>query len=78
MATPIVVAGQHVGNVFTGQFFFEDETVDRELFRDQAREVRLRRPAALALPTRSPAEAAPNRRARHGGSSCNRVGTTAL
>ena len=37
MATPIIVAGQHVGNIFTGQFFFEDETVDRELFRAQAR-----------------------------------------
>lgn len=37
MATPIFVAGQHVGNVFTGQFFFEDETVDRNLFSAQAR-----------------------------------------
>jgi PAS domain S-box-containing protein len=37
VATPIIVAGQHVGNVFTGQFFFEDETIDRELFRTQAR-----------------------------------------
>jgi PAS domain S-box-containing protein len=37
MATPIIVAGQHVGNIFTGQFFFKDETVDRELFRAQAR-----------------------------------------
>jgi PAS domain S-box-containing protein len=38
MATPIVVADQHVGNVFTGQFFLADEAVDRELFRAQARE----------------------------------------
>jgi ligand-binding sensor protein len=38
MATPIMVAGRHVGNIFTGQFFFEDETVDYELFRAQARE----------------------------------------
>ena len=37
MVTPIMVAGQHVGNIFTGQFFFTDETVDRELFRAQAR-----------------------------------------
>jgi PAS domain S-box-containing protein len=36
MATPIIVAAQHVGNIFTGQFFFEAETVDRELFRAQA------------------------------------------
>jgi len=38
MATPIIVADRHVGNIFTGQFFFEDETVDREIFRAQARE----------------------------------------
>jgi PAS domain S-box-containing protein len=36
MATPINVAGRHMGNIFTGQFFFEDETIDRELFRAQA------------------------------------------
>jgi PAS domain S-box-containing protein len=37
LATPIIVSGQHVGNILTGQFFFDDETVDRELFRAQAR-----------------------------------------
>jgi PAS domain S-box-containing protein len=37
MATPIFVSGQRLGNVFTGQFFFEDETVDREFFLGQAR-----------------------------------------
>jgi len=37
MATPIVVDGRHLGNVYTGQFFFEDEEVDYELFRSQAR-----------------------------------------
>jgi len=37
MASPIFVAGQHMGNIFTGQFFFEGEKVDRELFRNQAR-----------------------------------------
>jgi PAS domain S-box-containing protein len=36
IATPLMVAGQHVGNLFSGQFFFEDEPVDRELFRAQA------------------------------------------
>jgi PAS domain S-box-containing protein len=35
-ATPIMVSGKHVGNVFCGQFFFEDEALDRELFRQQA------------------------------------------
>jgi len=28
---------QHVGNIFAGQFFFEDEPLDYELFRSQAR-----------------------------------------
>jgi len=37
VATPIMVGNRHVGNVFSGQFFFSDETVDRELFRSQAR-----------------------------------------
>jgi len=29
--------GKHVGNLFLGQFLFEDEPLDYELFRDQAR-----------------------------------------
>lgn len=35
-ATPIFVGERRVGNLFTGQFFFDDETIDREFFRDQA------------------------------------------
>ena len=38
MATPIVVEGNHVGNLFLGQFFFENEVPDRELFRQQAKQ----------------------------------------
>ncbi len=37
VATPIMVGGKHVGNVFSGQFFFADEAIDTELFRSQAR-----------------------------------------
>ncbi|AKB27388.1 sensory transduction histidine kinase [Methanosarcina siciliae T4/M] len=37
VATPIVVGGHHVGNIFSGQFFFEDEPLDYEFFRAQAR-----------------------------------------
>jgi len=37
VATPIIVDGRHVGNIFSGQFFFEGETPDYELFRSQAR-----------------------------------------
>ncbi|MCL5281614.1 MAG: PocR ligand-binding domain-containing protein, partial [Planctomycetes bacterium] len=36
VATPLMVAGHHVGNLFSGQFFFEDEPLERELFRAQA------------------------------------------
>lgn len=36
-ATPIMVGDQHFGNFFMGQFFFDDELIDYELFRTQAR-----------------------------------------
>ena len=38
IATPIIVGGHHVGNLFSGQFFFEEEAVDRDFFRAQARQ----------------------------------------
>ena len=37
IVTPIMVGDQQVGYVFAGQFFFEDEPLDYELFRSQAR-----------------------------------------
>jgi PAS domain S-box-containing protein len=37
VATPIMVEGQQVGSIFIGQFFFENEPLDYELFRSQAR-----------------------------------------
>ena len=37
IATPVMVRGQQAGNVFSGQFFFDDETIDYELFSEQAR-----------------------------------------
>ena len=37
LVTPITVGGEHIGNLFLGQFLFEDETTDDELFRSQAR-----------------------------------------
>lgn len=36
LASPIEIAGQHVGNIFFGQFFYDDEEVDEECFRKQA------------------------------------------
>ncbi|MCE5340712.1 MAG: PocR ligand-binding domain-containing protein [Planctomycetaceae bacterium] len=36
MASPIYVGDMHMGHIFIGQFFFEDEHLDYELFRRQA------------------------------------------
>jgi len=36
VATPLFIGGKHVGNVYTGQFFYDDEAVDEQLFIDQA------------------------------------------
>lgn len=36
VATPIFIGGKHVGNLFTGQFLYEDEAVDWDRFRAQA------------------------------------------
>ena len=38
VAMPIVVGDTHIGNVFLGQFFFDDEAIDYDAFRRQARE----------------------------------------
>ncbi|MDY0170057.1 MAG: PocR ligand-binding domain-containing protein [Thermoguttaceae bacterium] len=54
MATPIIVGDHHVGNIFTGQFFFEDETPDREFFRAQARQYGFNEESYLAALDRAP------------------------
>ncbi|GAK50070.1 PAS/PAC sensor hybrid histidine kinase [Candidatus Moduliflexus flocculans] len=36
IATPIMLGDKHVGNIFLGQFLFDDETPDYEIFRQQA------------------------------------------
>ncbi|MBN1360133.1 MAG: PAS domain S-box protein [Sedimentisphaerales bacterium] len=54
MATPIFVGGQHVGNIFSGQFFFEDEKVDRKAFRAQAKRFGFDEAAYLAALDRVP------------------------
>jgi len=35
-AMPVVVGQAHIANVFTGQFFFDDESIDMDFFRQQA------------------------------------------
>jgi PAS domain S-box-containing protein/putative nucleotidyltransferase with HDIG domain len=36
VVTPLFIGGKHVGNIYTGQFFYKDEDVDDELFNEQA------------------------------------------
>ena len=36
-ATPIMIGDKHIGNIFTGQFFFEGEQPDHEFFKAQAK-----------------------------------------
>ncbi|HAH22288.1 MAG TPA: hypothetical protein DCL77_00710 [Prolixibacteraceae bacterium] len=36
MATPLMIGGEHKGNLFMGQFFFDDEPIDYKLFQKQA------------------------------------------
>jgi PAS domain S-box-containing protein len=36
IVTPIIVGGKHMGNLFMGQFFFDNEQLDYDLFRSQA------------------------------------------
>ncbi|SFM60258.1 PAS domain S-box protein [Methanolobus profundi] len=38
MVTPIVVGGIHMGNLYLGQFFLEDEEIPYDTFRTQAKE----------------------------------------
>jgi len=37
MVTPIMIGERHLGNLFLGQFFFEDEAPNIDVFREQAR-----------------------------------------
>jgi PAS domain S-box-containing protein len=37
MATPLVIGGRHIANIFLGQFFFEGEVPDYDFFREQAK-----------------------------------------
>ncbi|HNV72188.1 MAG TPA: PocR ligand-binding domain-containing protein, partial [Candidatus Ozemobacteraceae bacterium] len=48
LATPIEVDGQHLGNVFLGQFFYDDEVPDEDLFRRMAHQYGFDETAFLA------------------------------
>jgi len=36
VVTPLYVADRHMGNIYTGQFFYDDEVIDRQAFETQA------------------------------------------
>lgn len=48
IATPITIGGVHMGNLFLGQFLFDDEVPDYELFRFQAKKYGFEETAYLA------------------------------
>ena len=54
VVTPLFIADRHVGNVFTGQFFFDDENLDIELFVRQADEFGFNKRAYLEALKRAP------------------------
>ncbi len=54
IATPIVIGGNHIGNLFLGQFFYEDERPDFEFYRSQAKRYGFDETAYLAALDRVP------------------------
>ena len=54
VAFPLVIAGEHVANVYTGQFFFEDDEVDRAAFAERARRLGFDETAYLSALDRVP------------------------
>ena len=54
VVTPLMLGDRHVGNLFSGQFFFDDDLVDPEVFRAQARRNGLDEAAYMAALERVP------------------------
>lgn len=54
MSSPLVVSGQHLGNIHFGQFIYTDEELDVEGFRNQARRYGFDEEAYLAALNRVP------------------------
>jgi PAS domain S-box-containing protein len=54
VVTPLMLGERHVGNLFSGQFFFDDDVVDPEAFRAQARRYGLDENEYLAALERVP------------------------
>jgi len=54
IATPIVVDGNQLGNLFLGQFFYEDEVPDYDFFRSRAKKYNFNETAYLSALDRVP------------------------
>ena len=54
VVTPLMLGDRNVGNLFSGQFFFDDDIVDPEIFRAQARKNGLDEAAYMAALERVP------------------------
>lgn len=54
VAVPIVIGGEHLATLYTGQFFYDDETIDVEFFRSQAEEYGFDTDGYLAAMSRVP------------------------
>ena len=54
VVTPLMLGDRNVGNLFSGQFFFDDDVVDPEIFRAQARKNGLDEAAYMAALERVP------------------------
>jgi two-component system, cell cycle sensor histidine kinase and response regulator CckA len=54
MMTPIVMGGLHVANLYLGQFLFEDEVVDLDVFAEQAERYGFAKDEYLAALNRAP------------------------
>ena len=54
IVTPLFIGGKQVGNVFTGQFFFEGEDIDREVFVKQAEKFGFDKKAYLCALDKAP------------------------
>lgn len=54
VVTPVHIGGRHVANIYTGQFFYEDETIDPAVFLAQAETYGFDRDAYMAALGRVP------------------------
>ena len=54
VATPIMLGDRQIGNIFTGQFFFDDEKIDYNFFKNQAEKYGFNQDSYLAALSRVP------------------------